>query len=113
MQNYGAYQSIAKEFVTKLITTLPYLCALTETASEEFTQDMLDTMHYDKAGTPWMISLCLKYPESSICNLLTHVLHNDDLSKSSNELLKELISTENTNFMQVTLTKAICRRKLT
>lgn len=81
--------------ILQLIVDLPHLCQTTDIHSEELTQAIIDGIDYTD-DKEWMISLCYKYSESSVCNLLLHVVHGDDKCNGSFHLLSDMIANHTT-----------------
>ncbi len=90
---------ILKDLIIQLVIDLPYLCKTTDINSEELVQALIEKIDYDKDSTGWMVSLCNKYPESSVCNLLFHIIHKDKKSESSFDLLGDIIMDSSTETM--------------
>jgi hypothetical protein len=59
----------------------------------------MDTIDYTNNTIPWLAPLIVKDPESSVCNLLMHVVQQDEKSKTSFDLLGHLISQNSSDIM--------------
>ncbi|CAO3634881.1 unnamed protein product [Mucor hiemalis] len=98
--SYPMYKEMSKQLIIQLITNLPQLCKTTEIDSEELIQTIIDHVDYDNTKV-WLVSLCMKQPESSVCNLLLHVIHQDTMSQSCYELLGDIIAKDNADVNQI------------
>lgn len=87
------------QFIVQLIKELPGLCKTTEINSEELIQTIIDRVEYDLDKRGWMVPLCMKQPESSVYNLLLHVVHQDSMSQSCYVLLGDIIAEGDSNIM--------------
>lgn len=74
------------------MTQLSFLCTTNDIGSTELIQQIVSNVDYEKETTAWLLPLLMKQPESSICNLLWHVLEQDDKSSSSFMFLEDLIA---------------------
>jgi hypothetical protein len=83
---------MGNHLILQLVMQLPFLCTTDDIDSTELIQQIVNNVEYTKDTTRWLLPLLMKQPESSICNLLWHVLEQDDKSHSSYELLEELIA---------------------
>lgn len=99
--SFHLYKDMLTQFIVQLITELPNLCKTSEIVSEELIQAIIDHVEYDPDKRGWMVPLCMKQPESSVCNLLLHVVHQDNMSQPCYELLGDLITEGNSNIIQI------------